>query len=215
MPSPRAPRLARRDRSGRRPDARRAAGADRPTTRARAPTLRSRRSRPCSRSIAPTAASRAATLVRPGRRRRRLHGHVGRRSARGEASRRSARIHTIATGACAPTDLIYSAIPATRRALERSGLGHATTWSVIEVNEAFACAPVALMREFGMPPDSAAHQPQRRRLRHRASGGRVGRPTGRHDRAGAAPPRRPLRPRHDLRRHGSGRGDDPRTSVSV
>jgi acetyl-CoA acetyltransferase family protein len=60
-----------------------------------------------------------------------------------------ARIHTIATGACHPTDLIYSAIPAARRAIERSGL----SWDdlgVIEVNEAFASAPLAVMREFGL-----------------------------------------------------------------
>ena len=72
----------------------------------------------------------------------------------GEAMRRHgllplARIHTIAAGACAPTDLIYSAIPATRRAFERSGLTPADM-TVIEVNEAFACAPLALMREFGI-----------------------------------------------------------------
>jgi acetyl-CoA acetyltransferase family protein len=72
----------------------------------------------------------------------------------GEAMRRHglqpwARIHTIATGACAPTDLIYSAIPATRRAFERSGLAPADL-TVIEVNEAFACAPLAVMREFGI-----------------------------------------------------------------
>ena len=60
-----------------------------------------------------------------------------------------ARLHTLATGACAPTDLIYSAIPATRRALERAGLGIGDM-AVIEVNEAFACAPLALMREFGI-----------------------------------------------------------------
>jgi len=60
-----------------------------------------------------------------------------------------ARIHTIATGACAPTDLIASAIPATRRALERSALGIGDL-AVIEVNEAFACAPLAFMREFGI-----------------------------------------------------------------
>ena len=67
-----------------------------------------------------------------------------------------ARIHTIATGACAPTDLIYSAIPATHRALQRSGLGMGDL-QVIEVNEAFACAPIALMREFQMR-DSAAER---------------------------------------------------------
>ncbi len=65
-----------------------------------------------------------------------------------------ARIHTIATGACAPTDLIYSAIPATHRALHLSGLGMADL-EVIEINEAFACAPIALMREFKMPETAA------------------------------------------------------------
>jgi acetyl-CoA acetyltransferase family protein len=70
-------------------------------------------------------------------------------AARRHAIRPLARIHTIATGACEPTDLIYSAIPATRRALERSGLGVAEL-AVIEVNEAFACAPLALMREFAV-----------------------------------------------------------------
>jgi len=69
------------------------------------------------------------------------------------ALRPLARIHTLATGACAPTDLIYSAIPATRRAFARSGLAPADM-TVIEVNEAFACAPLALMREFGI--DDAA-----------------------------------------------------------
>lgn len=70
-----------------------------------------------------------------------------------EAARRGieaiARIHTIATGACAPTDLIRSAIPATARAFERAGLDQAEM-AVVEVNEAFASAPLALMREFGI-----------------------------------------------------------------
>jgi acetyl-CoA acyltransferase len=65
-----------------------------------------------------------------------------------------ARLHTLATGACAPTDLIASAIPATRRALERAGLA-IDAMAVVEVNEAFACAPLALMREFGVA--DAAH----------------------------------------------------------
>ena len=59
-----------------------------------------------------------------------------------------ARLRTLGWGACAPTDLIYSAIPATRRALDRSGLSPADM-GVIEVNEAFACAPIAWMQEFG------------------------------------------------------------------
>jgi acetyl-CoA acetyltransferase family protein len=65
-----------------------------------------------------------------------------------------ARIHTIATGACAPTDLIYSAVPATQKALQRSGL-KMDDFDVIEVNEAFACAPIAVMREFGMKQSDA------------------------------------------------------------
>jgi acetyl-CoA acetyltransferase family protein len=60
-----------------------------------------------------------------------------------------ARIHTLATGACHPTDLIYSAIPATHNALRLSGLD-IRSFGLIEVNEAFACAPLALMREFGL-----------------------------------------------------------------
>jgi acetyl-CoA acetyltransferase family protein len=61
-----------------------------------------------------------------------------------------ARIHTLGLGACDPRDLIYSAIPATHAALRRSGLTMADM-AAIEINEAFACAPIALMREFEMP----------------------------------------------------------------
>jgi len=65
-----------------------------------------------------------------------------------------ARIHTIATGACAPTDLIYSAIPATDKALRLSGL-RMQDLDLIEVNEAFACAPIALLREFKLSAEAA------------------------------------------------------------
>jgi acetyl-CoA acetyltransferase family protein len=70
-------------------------------------------------------------------------------AVRRHALRPLARLHRIASAACAPTDLIYSAIPATHRALERSGLAM-RDMTVVEVNEAFACAPLALMREFGI-----------------------------------------------------------------
>ena len=59
-----------------------------------------------------------------------------------------ATIRTLGWGACAPTDLIYSAIPATKRALERSGIALSDV-GVVEVNEAFACAPIAWMKELG------------------------------------------------------------------
>jgi acetyl-CoA acyltransferase len=65
-----------------------------------------------------------------------------------------ARIHTIATGACAPTDPIYSAIPATHKVLRLSGL-RMQDLDLIEVNEAFACAPIALMREFKLREGAA------------------------------------------------------------
>jgi acetyl-CoA acyltransferase len=61
-----------------------------------------------------------------------------------------ARIHTLATGACHPTDLIYSAIPAIQNALRLSDLD-IRDFGLVEVNEAFACAPIAVMKEFGLP----------------------------------------------------------------
>jgi len=65
-----------------------------------------------------------------------------------------ARIHTLGVGACDPRDLIYSAIPATHKALERAGL-RMQDIDLVEINEAFACAPIALMREFEMPDRAA------------------------------------------------------------
>jgi acetyl-CoA acyltransferase len=79
---------------------------------------------------------------------------MSRERARALGIKPLARLHTIATGACAPTDLIYSAIPATHKALQLSGL-RLQNVELIEVNEAFACAPIALMREFKLS-DSAA-----------------------------------------------------------
>ena len=67
--------------------------------------------------------------------------------AKGRGLEPLATIRTLGWGASAPTDLIYSAIPATRRALERSGLA-LDEIGVVEVNEAFACAPIAWMKEL-------------------------------------------------------------------
>jgi len=74
---------------------------------------------------------------------------MSRRAAEQRALRPLARIHTLGVGACDPRDLIYSAIPATHKALQRSGLSM-RDMGAIEINEAFACAPIALMREFEM-----------------------------------------------------------------
>ena len=74
---------------------------------------------------------------------------MSRQAAERRGLRPLARVHTLGVGACDPRDLIYSAIPATHKALERSGLAM-RDMEVIEINEAFACAPIALMREFAM-----------------------------------------------------------------
>ncbi len=76
---------------------------------------------------------------------------ASRRTAERRGLRPLARIHTLGLGACDPRDLIYSAIPATHKALQRSGL-RMQDMALIEINEAFACAPIALMREFEMLP---------------------------------------------------------------
>lgn len=72
---------------------------------------------------------------------------MSREKAKSRGLRPLATIRTIGWGACEPTDLIYSAVPATRQALVKSGLKIADM-GVIEVNEAFACAPIALMQEL-------------------------------------------------------------------
>ncbi|MGH7860366.1 MAG: hypothetical protein ACREQY_23800 [Candidatus Binatia bacterium] len=72
---------------------------------------------------------------------------MSRERARAAGLEPLATIRALGWGACEPTDLIYSAIPATRNALERAKLG-LDEMGVIEVTEAFACAPIALMKEL-------------------------------------------------------------------
>jgi acetyl-CoA acetyltransferase family protein len=60
-----------------------------------------------------------------------------------------ATIRQLGIGACHPTDLVFSAIPATENALVRGGF-RIGDFDLIEVNEAFACAPIAFMRHFGV-----------------------------------------------------------------
>jgi len=72
---------------------------------------------------------------------------MSRERADAEGRKPVATIRQIGAGACHPTDLIYSAIPATEKVLELSGCAIGD-FDVIEVNEAFACAPIAFMRHF-------------------------------------------------------------------
>jgi acetyl-CoA acyltransferase len=63
-----------------------------------------------------------------------------------------ARFHTFALAGVDPIEMLSGPIPATRKALERSGL----TLDEIEhyeVNEAFASVPLAWVRELGADPD--------------------------------------------------------------
>jgi acetyl-CoA acetyltransferase family protein len=72
---------------------------------------------------------------------------MSRERARADGLTPIATIRNIGIGACHPTDLIYSALPATEKVLQLSGL-RIRDFDVIEVNEAFACAPIAFMRHF-------------------------------------------------------------------
>jgi len=60
-----------------------------------------------------------------------------------------ATIRAIAVAACDPTIMGYSVIPATKKALDRTGLS-IDEMEFIEVNEAFAVVPIVFMREFGL-----------------------------------------------------------------
>lgn len=60
-----------------------------------------------------------------------------------------ATIRGMAVAGCDPTNLIYSSVPASKKVLARTGV-RATDLDVIECNEAFASAPIILMRELGI-----------------------------------------------------------------
>jgi acetyl-CoA acyltransferase len=60
-----------------------------------------------------------------------------------------ARIRGMAVAGCDPTNLVYSAVPASKKALEKTGI-KPRDLDLLECNEAFACAPIILMRELGI-----------------------------------------------------------------
>jgi acetyl-CoA acyltransferase len=62
-----------------------------------------------------------------------------------------ARIAGYATAGCSPEIMGIGPVPATRRALERAGIG-ATDLGVIEMNEAFAAQVLACCRELDIDP---------------------------------------------------------------
>lgn len=63
-----------------------------------------------------------------------------------------ARFDSFAVVGSDPIEMLTGVIPATKRILSRNGLG-ITDIDTFEVNEAFACVPLAWQREFGVDPD--------------------------------------------------------------
>ncbi|MFX0574394.1 thiolase family protein [Nocardia nepalensis] len=63
-----------------------------------------------------------------------------------------ARIHATAVVGDDPVLMLMGVVPATRRVLQRAGLS-LTDIGVFEVNEAFACVPLAWQRELGVAHD--------------------------------------------------------------
>ena len=57
-------------------------------------------------------------------------------------------VRGMAVAGCDPTNLVYSAIPASKKVLGKTGMS-ADQIDLIECNEAFACAPIMLMKELG------------------------------------------------------------------
>lgn len=87
-------------------------------------------------------------------------------------------------------------VPAVRRLLERTGVEIAEI-DLVELNEAFASQSLAVIRELGLDP---ARVNVNGGDRDRPPARYVGRAPGRDAPARAAPPWRPLRPGHALRR---------------
>ena len=175
-------RFARRDRARRRP---RPAGRRAPLIDRRPGAARrhhaTRRSRRCSRSTGADGRITAAAVVRPGRRRRRLPGHVARR---GDAPRpHAAGAHPHHRHRRLRPDAISSTRPSRprTRAFERSGLRRCATWRSSRSTRPSPARRSRSCASSGWPRTTPRDQRERRRLRARPSGRRLGRAPGRHD----------------------------------
>ncbi len=80
-----------------------------------------------------------------------------------------ATIRGMAVAGCDPTNLVYSTVPASKKCLSRAGM-RADRLDLIECNEAFACAPIILMRELGIT--------DRERVNPNGGGCALGHPVG-------------------------------------
>ena len=82
-----------------------------------------------------------------------------------------ARIAGAAVAGVAPRIMGIGPAPASRKLLDRLGLG-IDRMDVVELNEAFASQALAVLRMLGVADDAPARQPQRRRDRARSPAGR-------------------------------------------
>ena len=122
-----------------------------------------------------------------------------------------ARVHTAVLAGADPIIMLTAPIPATRKALARSGLGMDEI-GAFEVNEAFAPVPLAWLAETGRRPQGA--ELQRRGHRPRPPAGRVRRAADDHPRAPHARQRHPLRPADHVRGRRPGQRHHPRTPLT-
>jgi acetyl-CoA acyltransferase len=79
-------------------------------------------------------------------------------AARAQGLEPMARIVAMASAGVEPRVMGIGPVPATRKLLERTGLGLAEM-AVIELNEAFASQALAVLRELGLPDDAAQVNP--------------------------------------------------------
>ncbi|HYX64654.1 MAG TPA: acetyl-CoA C-acetyltransferase, partial [Burkholderiales bacterium] len=76
---------------------------------------------------------------------------VNERALKAHGLKPLARIHGLAVSAGDPVIMLEEPIPATRKALQRAGMRIGDI-DLYEVNEAFACVPLAWLRETGADP---------------------------------------------------------------
>ena len=118
-----------------------------------------------------------------------------------------ARVVSTAVAGVDPAVMGVGPVPATRKALERAGIG-VDDLDLVELNEAFASQSLVCIDELGLDPAKVNVNGGAIALGHPLgmSGGRLDHDA--HPRA--APDRRPLRPRHDVHRGRAGDRDDRR-----
>ena len=124
-----------------------------------------------------------------------------------------ARIHTAVLAADDPVIMLTAPIPATRKALQRSGL-RLDEIGVFEVNEAFATVPLAWLAEMGDPALEKSLNPNGGAIALGHPLGGIRRQVDDHPGPSHAGGRHPLRAADHVRGRRPGQRDDHRTALS-